>query len=149
MTFHEIALRIPRRRHGPQRGRPVAGSSAKPIQLVAPIRFTPPQGQVEPIVSAPFWISGFNPEVAPKLFPPEAVARGLTTGGGVARCVVGSDGALTGCSPEKADPDGVGFSEAAVVLAATMKMNLWSADAGPVRGGVVRVPIRLNLAPSR
>ena len=119
------------------------------LQVVVPIRFAPPEGGAEPAVLSPSWISGFDPGAAPKLFPPEAAARGLTTGRGVARCVVGSDGALTGCSPEKADPDGVGFSEAAVVLAATMKMNLWSADAGPVRGGVIRVPIRLNLAPSR
>jgi hypothetical protein len=126
-----------------------APRNGKPIQVVVPIRFAPPEGVAEPIVSAPAWISGVDPDTAPKLFPPEAVARGLTTGRGVARCVVGDDGALTGCSPERADPDGIGFSEAAVVLAATMKMNLWSADAGPVRGGVVRVPIRLNLAPSR
>jgi hypothetical protein len=26
-----------------------------------------------------------------------------------------------------------------------MKMNLWSADAAPVAGGVVHVPVRLNL----
>ena len=123
-----------------------APRNSKPIQVVLPIRFTPPQGQAEATVSAPSWISGFNPDVAPKLFPPEAVARGLVTGRGVARCVVGDDGGLTGCSPENADPDGVGFAQAAVILAGTMKMNLWSADAGPVRGGVVRVPVRLNLA---
>lgn len=123
-----------------------APRNGKPIQVVLPIRFAPPQSAGEASVTAPSWISGFNPDAAPKLFPPEAVARGLTTGRGVARCVVADDGALTGCSPEKADPEGVGFSEAAVVLASTMKMNLWSADAAPVRGGVVRVPVRLNLA---
>jgi len=26
-----------------------------------------------------------------------------------------------------------------------MKMNLWSADGAPVEGGVVHIPIRLNL----
>ena len=47
--------------------------------------------------------------------------------------------------PEPGAPDGQGFSEAAVKLAATMKMNLWSADGAPVQGGVVHIPIRLNL----
>ena len=119
------------------------------IQVVVPIRFAPPAPNIEPTVLSPFWLSGFDQRAALKVFPPDAVAHGLTTGRGMARCVVGADGALTACSPETADPDGVGFSEAAVVLAATMKMNLWSADAGPVRGGVIHVPIRLNLAPSR
>ena len=51
------------------------------------------------------------------------------------------------CAPEPGDPDGVGFSEAAAKLASTMKMNLWTADASPVEGGVVHIPIRLNLKP--
>ncbi len=118
------------------------------MQVMVPIRFAPPGAGAEATVQSPMWISGFDPEAVPKLFPPEAVARGFTSGRGVARCVVGPDGSLTHCSPEQADPDGVGFAEAAVVLAETMKMNLWSADAAPVVGGVVRVPIRLKLASS-
>ena len=78
--------------------------------------------------------------------PPEAVAKGLKTGRGVARCVVAPDGALTGCTPAPGDPDGVGFSEAAVKLAASMRMNPWTADGGPVDGAVIRLPIRFNLA---
>jgi hypothetical protein len=33
-------------------------------------------------------------------------------------------------------------------LAASMRTNLWPADAEPVQGGVVRVAIRLNLDPT-
>ena len=120
-----------------------------PVQVMIPIRFAPPQAAAEQAVTAPTWISGFDPNAAPKLFPAEAAAKGVTTGRGVARCRIGADGMLTECTPEKADPDGLGFSEAAVVLAQTMKVSLWSADAGPVRGGVIVVPIRLNLAASR
>jgi hypothetical protein len=79
------------------------------------------------------------------VFPPEAAAQGLSSGRGVARCVVAVDGGLTDCTPEVGDPDGMGFSEAAAKLASTMKMNPWSADAAPVDGAVVRVAIRLNL----
>jgi TonB family protein len=110
-----------------------------------PIRFTPPGASAERAVAAPTWVASFDPARAPKLFPPEAAAQGLTTGRGVARCVVASDGALTDCAPETADPDGLGFSEAAVKLASTMKMNPWSADGRPVDGAVFRVAIRLNL----
>lgn len=113
-----------------------------------PIRMPPPAQIADRAVMAPIWLAKFDPKATPALFPPEAVAGGLTTGRGVARCVVGSDGALTACAPEPGDPDGLGFSEAAVKLASAMKMNLWSADGAPVEGGVVRIPIRLNLKSS-
>jgi hypothetical protein len=109
------------------------------------MRLTPPAETAERLVKAPRWITGVDPKATPKLFPPEAVAQGLTTGRGVARCTVGADGALAACVPEPGDPDGLGFSEAAAKLALGMKMNLWSADGAPVEGGVVHIPIRLNL----
>jgi hypothetical protein len=52
---------------------------------------------------------------------------------------------MSACAPETGEPDGLGFSEAAAKLATGMRMNLWSADAAPVEGGVVHIPIRLNL----
>ena len=110
-----------------------------------PIRFQPPGDTAERTVAAPTWVASFDPETAPKLFPPEAAAKGLTTGRGVARCIVAADGSLTDCSPETGDPDGLGFSEVAVKLASTMKMNPWSSDGRPVDGAVYRVAIRLNL----
>jgi TonB family protein len=116
-----------------------------PVEVDIPIRMPPPAALAERRVEAPLWIAGFDPEKAPGLFPPQAADQGLTSGRGVARCVVGDDGSMTGCTPEAGDPGGLGFSRAAVKLASTMKMNLWSADGAPVQGGVVRIPIRLNL----
>ena len=118
----------------------------EPIEVDVPIRFDAPGA--ERLVNAPTWIQGFDPEAAPKLFPPEAAAKGLTSGRGVARCKVAEDGGMRDCVPDADDPAGLGFAQAAAKLAATMKMNLWSADAGPVEGGVVRVAIRLNLKPA-
>ncbi|THD61390.1 TonB family protein [Phenylobacterium sp.] len=118
--------------------------SATPAWVDIPIRL-PPAALADRTVMAPLWTVGFDPRMAPKLFPPEAVANGLSTGRGVARCTVAADGAMSACAPEAGDPDGLGFSEAAVRLAATLKMNLWSADGAPVVGGVVHIPIRLNL----
>jgi len=116
-----------------------------PVWVDVPIRLPPPAQLADRTVTAPAWITGVDVENAPKLFPPEAAASGLTTGRGVARCVVASDGSLTDCTPEAADPAGLGFSEAAAKLATGMRMNLWSADGAPVEGGVVHIPIRLNL----
>jgi TonB family protein len=116
-----------------------------PLWVDLPIRLPPPREVAERTVTAPTWISGVDLQATPKVFPPEAVAAGVDTGRGVARCVVGDDGGLTQCAPESAQPSGLGFSEAAAKLAATLKMNLWSADGAPVEGGVVHVPVRLNL----
>jgi TonB family protein len=110
-----------------------------------PVRFPSRQELAERTVMAPAWLTSLDPKATPRLFPPEAVAQGLTTGRGVARCTVGADGTLSACAPEPGEPDGLGFSEAAAKLAGGMKMNLWSNDDAPVQGGVVHIPVRLNL----
>lgn len=116
-----------------------------PVWVDIPIRMPPPAGFADRTVMAPVWLTGIDPNATPKVFPPEAVASGLTTGRGVARCTVGVDGIMTACAPEAGEPDGLGFSEAAAKLASGMRMNLWAADGSPVEGGVVHIPIRLNL----
>jgi hypothetical protein len=118
----------------------------EPIEVDVPIRFDPPGA--ERVVTAPTWIQGFDAEAGLRLFPPEAAAKGLTSGRGIARCRVGPDGGMLDCAPDASDPEGLGFAQAAAKLASTMKMNLWSADAGPVEGGTVQVAIRLNLKPA-
>jgi TonB family protein len=111
------------------------------IEVEVPIRFAPPGAART--VNAPAWLAGFDPRSAPKVFPPEAAAKGLTSGRGVARCVVGAGGGLTACAPEGGDAGG--FSDVAAKLAGAMRMNLWSADARPVEGATVYVAMRLNL----
>lgn len=110
-----------------------------------PIRFTTPDKALERTVGNPTWLAGFDPEKAVKLFPPEAVAKGLKTGRGMAHCLVAADGRLQGCTPGPAEPEGLGFSEAAVALASGMRMNPWSDDGRPVQGVAVNLPIRFNL----
>jgi TonB family protein len=110
-----------------------------------PIRFPAPGAEDSRDVTSPYWVSGFDPDQALKEFPPEAAAKGLVTGYGVARCVVAQDGTLTGCEARPAEPDGLGFSEAAVRLVSTMRMNPWLPDGEPVDGAVIEVGVRLNL----
>src|SRR5580693_2464108 len=54
-----------------------------PLWVDVPIRFPPPDELKDRVVASPTWLVGFDPERAPKLFPPEAVAKGLTTGLGM------------------------------------------------------------------
>jgi hypothetical protein len=141
--FGDAALRlaVAKFRISPQTANPF---HRDPVLVDVAIRFQPP-GKLDRTIMAPVWLAGIDPKATPQLFPPEAVASGLTTGRGIARCTVGPDGGMTACVPEPGEPDGLGFSEAAAKLASGMKMNLWGADAAPVVGGVVHIPIRLNL----
>jgi TonB family protein len=110
-----------------------------------PIRFPAPGAGSSREVTSPYWVEGFDPDAALQVFPKEAADKGLTSGYGVARCVAAQNGSLTACQPQPGDPDGLGFSEAAVKLAATMRMNPWQRDGEPVDGAVVEVGVRLNL----
>jgi TonB family protein len=118
-----------------------ASTRGEPLEVDVPIRFAPPGA--ERTVGAAAWLQGFDTQATPKLFPPEAAAKGLTSGRGVARCVVGERGGLTACAPDGGDPEG--FSDVAAKVAGAMRMNLWSADARPVEGATVYVGVRLNL----
>lgn len=99
-------------------------------------------------IGAPDWLVGLDPTKTQKLFPPEAAAKGLKTGLGLADCVVAADGWLTSCHPLPGDPPDLGFSEAAVRVAQAMRMSPWTRASGPVDGAEVRLPIRFNLVPA-
>ncbi|MFI4935009.1 MAG: TonB family protein [Caulobacterales bacterium] len=110
-----------------------------------PIRFPAPGVAEDRAVTSPYWVAGFDPDQVLKVYPPEAQSKGVTTGHGTAKCIVAEDGSLTDCAPAEANPDGLGFSEAAAKLASTMKMNPWTDDGAPVDGAVVRVGVQLTL----
>jgi TonB family protein len=112
-----------------------------------PIRLPPPAQLADRTVNAPIWLVSLDPEAASRFFPKKAAVNGLTAGTGVARCTVAADGSMADCEAEPGLPDGMEFSYVAARLATAMKMNLWSADGAPTEGGVVHIPIQLNLKP--
>jgi TonB family protein len=115
----------------------------KPLWVDIPIRLPPPDAQADRTVTQPIWLKGVETAAAPA-FPAQAAARGLRSGVGVAQCVVGPDGAMVQCAPGPGAPDGLGFSEAVASLASTLKVALWSPDAGPVYGGQIRLEMRID-----
>jgi hypothetical protein len=68
-------------------------------------------------------------------------ARPVSPGSQV-KCKVAADGGLTACETELTSPDGMAYDRAAVELASKLRMTLWSAEAGPVAGGVVHILVR-------
>jgi hypothetical protein len=116
-----------------------------PIEVDVPIRFAPPEEARDRTVRSPVWIAGLDPASAIRDYPAIAGAKPKSPGA-VVQCKVGFDGGLTDCQIELTSPDGIDFDEAAVKLASHLKMNLWSAAAGPVQGGVVHLGVRPDLA---
>ena len=115
-----------------------------PLWVDVPVRLPPPKTPADRMVAAPVWLVNVDPALTWKVFPKAAAARGLTRGVGQARCQIAVDGGLANCTPEGADPDGAGFPTAAAQVAPLMRMNLWSADGGPVEGGAVEVSLEFR-----
>ncbi|HEV2531895.1 energy transducer TonB [Phenylobacterium sp.] len=116
-----------------------------PLEVDVPIRFPPPGEAKDRTVRAPVWLAGADPQSLMRQFPAQLATR-KDSPGAIVQCQVAADGALTGCQIELTSPDGIDFDEAAVKVASRMKMNLWSAEAGPVQGGVVHLPVRIGMA---
>ena len=126
---------------------PSWGMSNERFGVEVPIRLISPDKPAirDHLVGQPTWTTTLAPAAVSAFFPGEAAAKGLETGRGIAECTVDAKGALENCRPESAEPEGVGFSEAAVKAATGMRMNLWTRDGGPVDGATIRVPIRLTI----
>lgn len=98
-------------------------------------------------VSDPRWISMPDPNRVQGVFPKAAADAGVKNGVGVVDCQVARDGHLTDCRVAREDPVGVGFGEAAMLVAPIMQMNPWTDDGRPVDGARVKLPVRFGLAP--
>lgn len=97
-------------------------------------------------VKDPHWVTTINPEKVLAVYPQKAAEVGITSGRGVADCLVGPDGKLVDCKVARSRPADMGFGESAVAIAELMQMNPWSLKGRPVIGGRVRLPIDFNLA---
>lgn len=129
------------------RASPQAMASAPhgaPVEVDVPVRFPPPPQAADRTVRAPLWLAGADPQSLARELPPPRDG-GKPGRGALVQCHVGAGGALTGCAVELTSPEGMEFDDAAVRLASRLRMNVWSAEAGPVVGGVVHLPVRSDL----
>ena len=97
-------------------------------------------------VKDPNWVTTINAEKVLAVYPQKAAEAGVTSGRGVADCLVAADGKLTDCKVAREKPGDMGFGASAVAIAQLMQMNPWSLKGRPVVGGRVRLPIDFNLA---
>ena len=122
----------------------IAGApKGAPLEVDVPVRFPAAAEAKDRVVRSPIWLAGADPQTLIRQFPQNVPVKKASPGA-VVRCQVGADGGLTACETELTSPDGIDFDEAAVRLASHLRMNLWSADARPVQGGIVHLPVRLT-----
>lgn len=98
-------------------------------------------------VKDPTWITTVNPEKVLSVYPAKAAETGVTSGRGVADCLIAPDGKLTDCKVAREKPADMGFGASAVAIAGLMQMNPWSEKGRPVAGARIKLPIDFNLAP--
>ena len=119
---------------------------AKRIEVDVPFDFEDPNAGGPPVeVYDPLWLKSVSPSGAGKLFPAAAVKAGLKTGSARVACTVAQDGTLKACSVSSEDPAGMGFGDAALLIASVMQMNPWTAEGSPVDGAHIVLPIKLVL----
>lgn len=113
------------------------------------LRFTHPDSAqaMTRAISRPRWVRGPDPKKVLEIFPDAAVKAGVTSGTGVADCMVQADGSLADCKVSREEPAGLGFGEAAVVVAQVMQMAPWTEDGGPVDGARIKLPVKFKKAP--
>lgn len=97
------------------------------------------------VVRQPEWTTVLDAAQVQAIFPDTAADAGVQSGRGVADCLVAADGSLTECRIVSERPAALGFGEAAVQVAQTMRMNLWSEDGRPTVGARIRLPVEFSL----
>lgn len=113
-----------------------------------PFRFLNPDspaGQARKVTN-PRWTVTLRQDRVLALYPDIAADAGVTSGQGVADCLVAPDGKLTDCRIAREKPEALGFGAAAVSVAGVMQMNPWTDDGRPVDGARIRLPITFTQA---
>jgi len=124
-------------------------AAGKDLEIDVPFDFEDPQGASPPAeVYDPLWLKTVSPSGGAKLFPAAAVKAGLKTGSAKVACAVAQDGTLKDCAVVSEDPAGMGFGDAALLIASVMQMNPWTAEGSPVDGAHIVLPIKLVLPDS-
>ncbi len=96
------------------------------------------------VIDHPDWVEGGDPAKLRELFPAKASAAGLATGRAVLDCIARQDGRMTSCQVTSEDPPSMGFSDAALKLAAMMALAPKGQDGKSVEGAHVRFAVRIN-----
>jgi len=120
------------------------GPSLSRVEVNLPIHFPAPDEAAGPrYLTEVDWTRELDPAKAQAVYPDPAVKAGVKSGSATVECAVADTGTLADCQPIRQAPDGVGFGAAAVTVASSMAVNLWTRDGGPAAGARIRIPLKL------
>lgn len=97
-----------------------------------------------PVTTPPRVLFAPPPATVVRMFPKAALQAGVP-GEVVLDCRVSRAGRLADCQVRRAAPEGMGFEQAAMEVAAEYRLSPLLVDGRPSDGGVVRLPIRFDL----
>lgn len=98
-------------------------------------------------MTRPAWTGQPDAAVMRELFPLQAMAADIGKARVILGCVVGADGALSGCKVESEDPQGVGFGDAAQKAATYYRVRSWTEEGTPTIGQSIHLAIGYDLPP--
>jgi TonB family protein len=100
---------------------------------------------LEGVITAPAWASRPSGDDVARFYP--SLASTIRLPGRVEiSCSVSTLGAVSNCAVIAEVPAGMGFGDAAISLSSLFRMKPRTLDGQPAPGGVVRIPIRFELA---
>ena len=98
-----------------------------------------------PGVGRPEWTALPNAADLAAVFPAAAKTAGVYKARVVMECQVAAGGELDGCVIQSEAPADLGYGQAAIALAPTFRLSIWTDEGLPTVGSKVRVPIRFDL----
>ncbi len=115
---------------------------------LAAVSGAPAAGQAEappgPVRTPPDWAAKPDAEAVAEHYPTRA-QRLEVEGRATINCGLDKTGKLSDCWTFEESPEGYGFGDAAVALAAEFRMKPATVDGQPVDGGRIRIPITFRL----
>jgi protein TonB len=119
------------------------GSSIRGVTTQIAFTFAPEMlGDGQPVIGKPQWTHLPEALDLAASFPAQATAAHVSVGHVTLACDVGPGGHLAGCAVTRQAPDGLGFDKAALALAPSFQVTVWTDEGLPTVGGRITVPIR-------
>ncbi|MBS0296092.1 MAG: TonB family protein [Proteobacteria bacterium] len=120
----------------------------KATLIAAAVFFAPMSAPAAPppadLIAHPVWVTDSIPPLM-RFYPPDAKERGIE-GRSVVECMVTTDGALKGCTAVGERPEGLGFGQAGLRLAAYARVKPADEDGQPTAGRHVRMMVTWKLS---
>jgi hypothetical protein len=98
-----------------------------------------------PVIGRPKWVQTPQINDLEAVMPPAARKAGIYKARTSLECQVIAGGAVDGCTVVSQDPPGLGYGDAALMLARFFKLAVWTDEGLPSVGGKVSIPLRFDL----